>query len=98
MDPVKKRGRGRPKKPVIQTHQVTFRMAADLYQKLHRIAESLYQSDYVVFRMALAEFAKNHRPAKHQSQGISLVFPIPPEDLTYVTPSDTPVSPDEPTT
>ena len=82
----------------MQTHQVTFRMAEDLYQKLHRIAESIYQSDYVVFRMALAEFAKNHRPAKHTSQGISLVFPIPPDDLACVTGGDTPVSPDEPTT
>jgi len=78
--PVVKRGRGRPKKPVFQTHQVTFRMPEDLYQKLHRIAESIYQSDYVIFRMALSEFARNYKPAKQQSQGISLLFPIMPLD------------------
>lgn len=77
---MEKRKRGRPKKPAVQTHQVTFRMAEDLYQKLRRIAESIYQSDYVIFRMALTEFAQNYKPVKHQSQGINIIFPTPPEE------------------
>lgn len=82
------------------SRQVTFRMPEDLYQKLKKIADSIYQSPPVVFRMALAEFAKNHRPARHGHTGISIVFPLqdkPPLQSDHVTTDDTPLSPDEST-
>lgn len=57
------------------TKQVTYRMPMELYLKLQKIAESMFQPMPVVFRAAAAEYAKNHRPVRHKNTGLELKWP-----------------------
>lgn len=56
------------------TKQVTYRMPLELYEKLRKIGDSMFQPVPVVLRAAAAEFAKNHRPVRHRNTGISLTW------------------------
>ena len=89
------------KRQTQRTQQVTFRVPRDLYDRLGKIADSVYQPMPVIFRAAFAEYVKNHRPVRHTNHGISIVWPIPKssdEEVNHVTEDDTPLSPESATT
>lgn len=61
--------------PQGRTKQVTYRMPEELYNKLLKIAESMFQPMPVVLRAAAAEYAKNHRPVRHKNTGLEFRWP-----------------------
>lgn len=67
---------GRPKREGTMgpTKQVTYRMPLELYERLKKIGDSMFQPVPVVLRAAAAEYAKNHRPVRHKNTGISLTW------------------------
>lgn len=73
--PKSKRGR----KPLVEglgpSIQVTYRIPRRLYDKLDKIAESLFQPMPVILRAAAAEYAKNHRPVRWPNTGIHFKWP-----------------------
>ncbi len=64
-----------------KTKQVTYRMPLELYEKLLKISESMFQPIPVVLRAAAAEYARNHRPVRHKNTGLALKWP---EDVAQV--------------
>ncbi len=68
----------RPKKghrSLGKSKQVTYRMPLELYDKLMKIADSMFQPIPVVLRAAAAEYARNHRPIRHKNTGLTLEWP-----------------------